>query len=148
MAVAVRGGGHVDLRNDGGGPIEHGLSTGPFGFGQPGVVEEGDLCGGGMVGSGSAVLGVMGGLGAAGRVAHPDHRLGRVGGAGQLEAQGFPRVGEPAVVGDADVEGLGLGSQEALDSPVVDDGDRPGVVVGQGPVDGLEAGQQISCPFP
>jgi hypothetical protein len=97
-----------------------------------------------MFGPDLPVLGVVGGLRAAGRVAHPQQRLGGVRGAGDFQAQSLARIGEPAVVADTEVQGLRLRLEDALDAPVVDDGDRPGVVPLQGLVDGFEGADEVA----
>jgi hypothetical protein len=40
-------------------------------------------------------------------------------GAGERQAQGLAGIGEPAVVPDADVQGLRFGLEDALDTAVV-----------------------------
>lgn len=97
-----------------------------------------------MFGPDLPVLGVVGGLWAAGRVVHPQQRLGGVRGAGGFQAQRLARIGEPAVVADTEVQGLRHRLEDALDAPVVDDGDRPGVVPLQGLVDGLEGADELA----
>src|SRR5207344_2857947 len=72
----------------------------------------------GVLGPDGPVAGVVGGLRAAGRVAHSDKGLiaGLV--AGEPEAKCPGRVGEPAVVRGAEVQHAGALGEEAADLPV------------------------------
>lgn len=128
MQFLNRVSGSVDLGDDASGAFESVLRSRPFGLGESGVAQEDGLGVVGVVGPDLPVLGVMGGLWAAGRITHPDERFVGIRGAGELQAQCLARVGEPAVVANAEVQGLRLCLEDALDAPVVDDGDRPGVV--------------------
>ncbi|MFF4519800.1 hypothetical protein [Streptomyces mirabilis] len=136
----------VDLGDDASGTVERGLGSGPFRLGEPGVAQENDLGVVGVVGPELPVPGVMGGLRAAGRVTHPHQGLVGVRGAGEFQAQRLARIGEPAVVSDAEVQGLRLCLEDALDTPVVDDSDRPGVVPVQCLVDGLGTPNKKTLP--
>ena len=66
----------------------------------------------GVFGPDRPVAGVVGGLRAARRVAHPDQ--GPVGGrgAGELQAERLAGVGEPAVVATPEVQGAGAFGQQ------------------------------------
>src|SRR5665811_1164314 len=64
-----RGGGRVDLRDDASCAVERGLGTCAFGFGKRRVAEEEGPGGLGVVGPDLSVLGMVGCLGAARRVA-------------------------------------------------------------------------------
>ncbi|MFJ9613461.1 hypothetical protein [Streptomyces noursei] len=136
--------GSVDIGDDASGTVERGLGSGPFRLGESGVAEEDGLGVVGVVGPDLPVLGMVGGLRAAGRVAQPHQRLVGVRGAGEFQAQGLARIREPAVVTDAEVQGLRLRLEDTLDAPVVNDGDRPGVVPLQDLVDGLEGGDEAA----
>ena len=103
-ALRTAGGG-VDLGDDAGGPVKHGLAACPFRFGQSGVAQEHGFGVLGVCGSGRPVLGVVGGLRAARGVAHADQGLVGFGCAGEFQAEGFAGIGEPAVVGHPDVQG-------------------------------------------
>ena len=66
----------------------------------------------GVLGPDGPVAGVVGGVRAAGRVAHPGQWPVGVRGAGEFQAERAGRVGEPAVVRGAEVQRLGaLGEQ-------------------------------------
>jgi hypothetical protein len=106
MDCALRAaGGGVDLGHDAGGPVEHGLGACPFRFGQSGVPQGHGFGVLGVCGPCRPVLGVVGGLRAARRVAHADQGLVGFRCAGELEAEGLAGIGEPAVVGHPDVQG-------------------------------------------
>src|SRR6202011_3495309 len=96
VVLAGRGGAGVDLGEDTSGAVVIGLQAGLFGLAGGAEADQERLGGGGPVGPDGAVAGVVGGLGAAGRVAHAGQWLVGVGCAGQFEAQ-RPRGGaEPA----------------------------------------------------
>ncbi|RCG15398.1 hypothetical protein DQ392_24820 [Streptomyces reniochalinae] len=87
-------------------------------------------------------------MGAAGRVTHPHEGFVGVRGAGEFQAQSLARIKEPAGVADTEAQGLRLRFKDTLDAPVVDDGDRPGVVPLQGLVDGLEGADEVAGTLP
>src|SRR5271166_1249327 len=115
--MALLGGGLVYGGDDLAGTVVLGGQALLLARGNAGVAEK-DLGRRGAAGPGLAVLGVEGGLRAAGCVAHSCQRL--VGGwrAGELEAERFGRIGEPAVVRRLDVQGGGALFQQQLDVPV------------------------------
>src|SRR5664279_6258799 len=90
----------VDLGEDALCPVERRPRACLFWFGQVRVAEEHAVDVLGVLGPDRAVLGVVGGLRAAGRVTHPDQRLVGIGGVGEFEAERLAGVGEPAVVPD------------------------------------------------
>ncbi len=108
----------VDLGDYAGCPVVVGMEAGALGFaGGADLAEEG-LGALGVLGPDRPVAGMVGGLRASCRVAYSDQRLIRVGGAGQLEAEGAGRVGELAVVRRAEVEHLGALGQQVEHVPV------------------------------
>lgn len=86
-------------------------------FRDPGVAEKRPK-GVGLLGPDRAVAGMVSRLWAAGRVAEPDQRPARLGGARQAQAERFRRISEPAVVSWADVQAGGLCAEQVLHSTV------------------------------
>ena len=90
-------------------------------LGRAGLAELADegLCPLSVLGPDRAVALVVGGLRAAGRVAHSDERAVGRGGAGELEAECAGWVGEPAVVRRPQVQDAGALGQQVEDVTVV-----------------------------
>ena len=119
----------VDGVQDALGAVEFGLEAGPLGC--PGPAERADERGG--AGDGvrpdGPVAGMVGGLRAAGRVAHSGQRLAGGGGSGHLQAERPGRVGEPAVVRRGEVQYLGALAEQVQDVLVAGDDAGGGCLV-------------------
>ena len=134
--------GLVDPGQDAGGPVVLGLQAGLFGLPGPAELAEERLGLLGVLGPDGPVAGVVGGLRAAGGVTHADEGLvgGRV--AGEPEAEGPGRVGEPAVVRGAEVQDAGALGEQAEDLPVAALDLRRG---GLGGIElGVDVGEEVS----
>src|SRR6266542_4132476 len=123
------GGVGVDLGDHALGAVVVGLQAGFLGLAGGAEAAEEPLGRGGLSGPDVAVAGVVGGLGAAGRITEACEWLTGVWGAGEFEAQRTGGVGEPAVVRDAQVQGSrALGQQvEHVPAGALDFRSRRGV---------------------
>ena len=143
MSFLVLVGGGVDGVQDGQGAVVVGLQAGSFGLacGAEAAQEGLGLCG--VLGPDRPVAGVVGGLRAARGVTHAGQGPVGVRGAGELQTERPGRVGEPAVVGRAQVQCLGAFGDQVEYFPVTALGLRRfGLAAGEFAVDvGEELGQ-------